>query len=83
MTAKSFWQCVNREQIFTKMKKLFPERPYFQNLSRPFGRAFWEIFAPALETLSESEVDAEGEVLGDTAETPKLEGTTLPLPIHG
>ena len=32
--------------------------------------------------LSEFEVDAEGELLGDTAETPELEGATLPLPIH-
>ena len=32
-----------------------------------------------IETLSVSEV----EVFGDAAETPKLEGTTLPLPIHG
>ena len=35
-----------------------------------------------IETLSVSEVDAEGEVFGDADETPKLEGTTLPLPIH-
>ena len=35
-----------------------------------------------IEILSMSEVDAEGEVFGDAAETPKLEGTTLPLPIH-
>ena len=30
-----------------------------------------------IETLSVSEVDAEGEVFGDAAQTPKL-----PLPIH-
>ena len=35
-----------------------------------------------IETLNVSEVDAEGEVFGDAAEIPKLEGTTLPLPIH-
>ena len=35
-----------------------------------------------LETLSEFEVDAEDEVFGDTAETPDLEDTTLPLSIH-
>ena len=35
-----------------------------------------------IETLSMSKVDAEGEVFGDPAETPKLEDTTLPLPIH-
>ena len=33
--------------------------------------------------LSVSEVDAKGKVFRDAAETPKLEGTTLPLPIHG
>ena len=41
------------------------------------------MFDDTIETLSVSEVDAEGEVFGDAAETPKLEGTTLPLPIHG
>ena len=35
-----------------------------------------------IETLSVSEVDAEGEMFRDAAETPKLEGPTLPLPIH-
>ena len=42
-----------------------------------------EVSDDTIETLSVSEVDAEGEVFGDAAETPKLEGTTLPLPIHG
>ena len=37
------------------------------------------MFDDTIETLSVSEVDAEGEVFGDTAETPKLEGTTLLL----
>ena len=39
-----------------------------------------EVSEDTLETLSESEVDAEGEVFRDTAETPELEGTTLLLP---
>ena len=41
-----------------------------------------EVSEDTLETLSKFEVNAEGEVLGHTAETPEPEGTTLPLPIH-
>ena len=36
------------------------------------------MFDDTIETLSVSEVNAEGEVFGDAAQTPKL-----PLPIHG
>ena len=48
----------------------------------PLREAENEVSDDTIEILSMSEVDAEGEVFGDAAETPKLEGTTLPLPIH-
>ena len=41
-----------------------------------------EVCDDTIETLDASEVDAESEVFGDAAETPKLEGKTLLLPIH-
>ena len=41
-----------------------------------------EVCDDTIETLDASEVDAESEVFGDAAETPKLEVTTLLLPIH-